>query len=222
MKRPLPATGSVEIAPSILAADFSRLGEHVRLVEPHVRILHIDIMDGHFVPNLSMGPPVVAKIRPHSDLFFDVHLMISDPVKYAEPFVKAGADGITFHLEAVADPAAVVEQLRGLGVAVGISIKPGTAVSGLAGCVGLVDMVLLMTVEPGFGGQSFIPESLERAAELKKLLRPDQRLEVDGGIDPETTGAIVRAGADTLVAGSAIFAQADPVAALRQIQAAAG
>jgi ribulose-phosphate 3-epimerase len=211
--RLLPPAGNVEIAPSILSADFSRLAWDVARIEPEVRILHIDIMDGHFVPNLTIGPVVVKKLRSHSRLFFDVHLMISDPAKYAPEFVKAGADGVTFHLEAVEDPQAIIRQLRKLNVAVGISIKPKTPVESLQAVVAEVDMVLLMTVEPGFGGQSFLPESPDRCRQLRKMLRPDQRLQVDGGINSQTAGVIVRAGADTLVAGNSVFADPDPAAA---------
>ncbi len=217
----LPATGTVEIAPSILSADFSRLTAHISEVAPAIKILHLDVMDGHFVPNISFGPGTIQAIRPHSDLFFDTHLMISDPVKYAPEFVKAGSDLITFHLEAVDDAGAMIRQLRDLDTGVGVSIKPGTAVESLEGIIGDVDMVLLMTVEPGFGGQSFIPESIERCQKLKAMLRKDQRLEVDGGISSSTTADIVAAGADTLVAGNAVFAQSDPVAAIQAILQAA-
>lgn len=206
------------MAPSILSADFSRLADHVRQIAGLVRILHLDIMDGHFVPNLTIGPVVVKKLRSHFELFFDVHLMITDPATYAPEFIQAGADGITFHLEAVRDPAAIIRQLRQLEVAVGVSIKPGTPVEALKPIVGDVDMVLLMTVEPGFGGQSFLPESPARCRQLRSMLRADQRLQVDGGIDLKTTPMITAAGADTLVAGNAIFAQADPAAAVRALQ----
>jgi ribulose-phosphate 3-epimerase len=220
MVRTLPATGTIEIAPSILSADFSRLGAHIAQVSGEVRILHLDIMDGHFVPNLTIGPVVVKSLRKCSELFYDTHLMIADPLKYAGEFVKAGSDGITFHLEAVSDPWAAVRELRKLKTAVGVSIKPKTPVEALAGIIGEVDMVLLMTVEPGFGGQSFLPESPERCRELKGMLRPDQRLEVDGGIDARTAPVIVAAGADTLVAGNAVFGAADPGAAVRAIREA--
>ena len=205
------------MAPSILSADFSRLAEHIGQVGDRVRILHLDVMDGHFVPNITFGPVVVSKIRAHSDLFFDTHLMITDPVKFAPEFVKAGADGITFHLEAVRDGGAMISQLRELGVAVGVSIKPKTPVAVLKPIIAEVDMVLLMSVEPGFGAQAFIPESLERCRQIRQMLRADQRLEVDGGVNCDTAGAIVAAGADTLVAGSAIFGQADPAAAVDEI-----
>jgi len=209
------------MAPSILSADFSRLGEHIREVVGEAGLLHLDIMDGHFVPNITIGPVVVKKIRRVCDLFFDTHLMISDAATYAPQFVQAGSDGITFHLEAVADPKALIRQLRDLGVSVGVSIKPGTPVGELDSIIELVDMVLLMTVEPGFGGQSFLPESPQRCRELRGMLREDQRLEVDGGIDVETAPVIVEAGADTLVAGNAIFGQEAPAEAARAIRQAA-
>ena len=215
----LPPTGTIEVAPSILSADFSSLAADIARVEPEVNMLHVDVMDGHFVPNITIGPLVVKAIRPHSDLFFDVHLMISDPVKYSTEYVKAGANGITFHLEAVDDAAAVIKHIRSLDAAVGVSIKPGTPVSDLKPIIADVDMVLLMTVEPGFGGQSFMPESIDRCKELKAMLRDDQRLEVDGGIYPGTTAPqIIAAGADTLVAGNAVFGSDDPVAAIKGLQ----
>ena len=219
----LAKAGTIEIAPSILSADFSRLAEHISQIVSQVRILHLDIMDGHFVPNITIGPVVVKWLRSHFDLFFDTHLMITDPAKYAPEFVRAGADGITFHAEAVSDAPAMIRQLRDLQVSVGISIKPKTPVEILEPIINDVDMVLLMTVEPGFGGQSFLPESPSRCRELKKMLRPDQRLEVDGGINTKTAPIIVEAGADTLVAGNSIFAQDDPSAAVKAIyEAAAG
>lgn len=215
----LPKTGTIEVAPSILSADFANLGRDIAMVEPAVNILHIDVMDGHFVPNITIGPLVVKSIRPHSKLFFDVHLMISDAPQYAPQYVKAGADGITFHLEAVADPAGFIADMRKLGVSVGVSIKPGTSVEALKPIIADVDMVLLMTVEPGFGGQKFMLESLDRCRKIKAMLRPGQRLEVDGGIYPATTcPEIVAAGADTLVAGNAIFANPDPLGVIKLLQ----
>jgi ribulose-phosphate 3-epimerase len=217
----LPPTGTIEIAPSILSADFSRLGEHILQVAGAVKMIHLDIMDGHFVPNITIGPVVLRKIRPICNLFFDTHLMITDPARYAPEFIQAGADGITFHLEAVDDPETIIKQLRDLSVAVGISIKPKTPVAALEPIIEKVDMVLLMTVEPGFGGQSFLPDSPQRCRELKQMLRPDQRLEVDGGIDPTTAPIITQAGADTLVAGNAIFAQDHPARQVKTILNAA-
>jgi len=213
----LPPTGSIEIAPSILSADFSRLASHIAEIEAEVTMLHLDVMDGHFVPNITFGPGLVKWIRPKSKLFFDTHLMISDPIKYAPEFIKAGSDFITFHLEIESDLMDVINTIRDHGAGVGISIKPKTPVESLEAVIGEVDMVLLMTVEPGFGGQSFIPESVERCEQLKKMLRPDQRLEVDGGIDADTAPLITVAGADALVAGNAIFAQSSPTEAIGKI-----
>lgn len=218
MKIPLPSSGTIEVAPSILSADFSSLARDIAVVEPEVNILHIDIMDGHFVPNITIGPLVVKAIRPHSKLFFDVHLMISNPYQYAPQYINAGADGITFHIETTPDPNDFIKAMRELGVSVGVSIKPKTPVAVLEPIIHEVDMVLLMTVEPGFGGQKFIPESLERCRAIRSMLKPHQRLEVDGGIYPGTTAPeIVEAGADTLVAGNAIFSAADPVSVIRQL-----
>jgi len=217
----LPPTGTIEIAPSILSADFARLAEDIGRVVSLVKMIHIDVMDGHLVPNITIGPVVVKKLRPHFDVFFDTHLMITDAAQYAPAFAEAGSDGITFHLEAVSDPKEIIKQLRRLNVSVGISIKPKTPIKSLTPVIELVDMVLLMSVEPGFGGQDFMPDSIPRCRELKKMLRPDQRLEVDGGIGPATAGLITRAGGDTLVAGNAIFAQSDPAAATKAIYRAA-
>ena len=220
MKIQLPSNGTIEVSPSILSADFAYLARDIAVVEPEVKMLHLDIMDGHFVPNITIGPLVVKAIRPHSKLFFDTHLMISDPVQYAPQYVKAGADGITFHMETVSDPSGFIKMMRDLGVSVGVSIKPKTPVSVLESIIADVDMVLLMTVEPGFGGQKFIPESLERCRAIRSMLRADQRLEVDGGIYPGTTAPeIVAAGADTLVSGNAIFAAVDPIAVIKQLSA---
>lgn len=219
--RKLPAAGTIEVAPSILSADFSRLGEQILQVAGEVKMLHLDIMDGNFVPNITIGPVVIRKIRPVCDLFFDTHLMVVDAAKYAPEFIKAGADGITFHLEAVDDPKSFIGQLRDLGVSVGVSIKPQTPVTTLAPVIDEVDMVLLMTVDPGFGGQRFLLDSPERCRELRQMLRADQRLEVDGGIDPATAPIITQAGADTLVAGNYIYTHDDPAEAVKILLGAA-
>ncbi|MBN2210517.1 MAG: ribulose-phosphate 3-epimerase [Sedimentisphaerales bacterium] len=222
MSNYLPKPGTIEICPSILSADFAHLADHVAQVANEIRILHLDVMDGHFVPNLTFGPVLVKWLRGcFPKLFFDAHLMITDAPQYAPQFVKAGADGITFHLEAVNDPHAMIRQIRQLNVAAGVSIKPGTPVQALSPIIADVDMVLLMSVEPGFGGQGFLPQSIERCRELKKMLRKDQWLQVDGGIDPTTTPLITAAGADMLVAGSAVFGRPDPAAACRTIRDAA-
>lgn len=208
----------VRIAPSLLAADFARLAEEVARVEAGgAEILHLDIMDGHFVPNLSFGIPVIRKLRPRTRLYFDTHLMITEPARYAEAFVDAGSNHLTFHVE-VAQPAPeVIERIRSLGASVGITLNPGTPVAAIRPVVDQVDLVLVMSVWPGFGGQTFIPESLDRAREVRTWLRPDQRLEMDGGIGRDTIQAAARAGVDTFVAGTAVFGQADPAAAMNEL-----
>lgn len=213
------ARPTIRMAPSLLSADFSRLAEDVATVErAGAEVLHLDVMDGHFVPNISFGVPVIAKLRPVSKMFFDAHLMIADPMKYAEPFVKAGSDLLTFHIEVADEPMKVIEHIRSLGCRVGISLNPGTEVSAITSVVEAVDLVLVMSVWPGFGGQEFIESALGKIEQLRGMLKPHQRLEVDGGIGPSTIEKVVAAGADTLVAGSAIFGQADPAAAMNELQ----
>ena len=200
----------IRVAPSLLSADFGRVGEQLRQIEAAgVEVLHLDVMDGHFVPNISIGVPVVASLRSQTDLIFDTHLMITDPIQYAEPFAKAGADLITFHIEVVDDPKAVVDHIRALGVGVGVSLNPGTDVDAILPIVSDVDLVLVMSVWPGFGGQAFIEDVLPKVRAIRERLRPEQRLEIDGGIGPKTVGLAVAAGADMLVAGSAVFGQPD-------------
>lgn len=197
------------VSPSILASDFSRLGEDVKRVEDAgCDMLHLDIMDGHFVPNLTFGPPLVSSIRKHSNLLFDTHLMLTNPLKYIKPFAEAGADSITFHVESENDPREVISAIREEGCSVGISVKPGTPASALEQYIELVDMVLVMTVEPGFGGQSFMPDMIPKVAEIFAMFReknPEGFIEVDGGIDARTAPEIIRAGASVLVAGTAVF-----------------
>lgn len=199
-----------------------RLAEAIRAVEAAgVEWLHLDVMDGHFVPNLSIGVPVVAGIRKHTRLFLDTHLMITDPGRYAPAFVKAGADAITFHIEVAPQPTELIRQIRDLGVKVGVSLNPDCPVERVLDVVPLVDIVLVMTVFPGFGGQSFMSECLPKIETLAKRLRPDQWLEVDGGINLDTAALATRAGADTLVVGSAVFRKGDPAANVRAILEAA-
>ncbi len=212
------ATPGIRIAPSLLAADFAKLRESLDgIAAAGEKVLHLDVMDGHFVPNISYGAPVIESLRPHTDMFFDAHLMIEEPQRYAEDFVKAGCDHITFHIEAVKDALAVIKHIRGLGVSVGVCLNPTTGIDTIEGVLDRVDMVLVMSVWPGFGGQSFIPDVLPKIRELKKRLGAHQRLEIDGGISPKTIAAAAEAGADTFVAGTAVFRQEDPVAAIRHL-----
>ena len=207
------------MAPSILAADFARLAEAVAVVErAGAELVHLDVMDGHFVPNITFGPPLVAALRTATKLFFDVHLMIEEPLRYAEAFVKAGSNLLTFHIEVDDHPRRLIEHIRGLGAAVGVSLNPDTPAASVEEILPDVDLVLVMSVWPGFGGQSFMPQVLPKIEELRRRLRPDQRLEVDGGIDPDTVASVVRAGADTLVAGSAVFHAASPAAAMNELK----
>jgi ribulose-phosphate 3-epimerase len=178
-------------------------------------------MDGHFVPNISFGPAVCAAARRSTTAFLDAHLMISEPLRYAPMFAKAGVDNITFHVEAVSDPAAAAKQIRGLGVShVGITLRPGTPAESVFPALDHVDLVLIMSVEPGFGGQKFMPDQLIKAEAIKKRLRSNQRLEIDGGIHVETIRQAHDAGVDWFVIGSAIFDPADRAAAIRQLRRA--
>ena len=219
----LPKAGTIEIAPSILSADFAKLADEINVIESAgVNIVHLDVMDGHFVPNITIGPPVIAKLRKYSKLVFDSHLMISEPAKYAERFVDAGANHITFHIEVVDEPEKLIEKLHELGVSAGICLNPETPVEAVEAVAPLCDMVLVMTVHPGFGGQEFIPEAAKKISRIREIVGTEVRVEVDGGIGPETAGIVVSYGADTLVAGNAIFAKTDRKAAIRAIAEAAG
>lgn len=214
----LPKTGTIEIAPSILSADFANLAEEIRQVAAAgVKMVHLDVMDGHFVPNITFGPPVVAKLRKHSDLFFDTHLMITDPEKYAPEFVKAGSNHISFHIEATQNPEKLIDKLHEMGVTAGVTVNPETPLETIEKVAPLCDMILVMTVHPGFGGQSFIGEAAKKCIRLRQIVGPDIRIEVDGGIDPKTTPTVVSYGADTLVAGNAVFGKPDRAAAIKAI-----
>lgn len=212
----------IRIAPSLLSADFARLHEEIARIEAGgADVLHLDIMDGHFVPNISFGVPVVEKIRPASKLFFDTHLMIAEPARYAKPFATAGADLITFHIEVKDEPRRAIDAIREAGALVGVSVKPKTPAEAIFDIISLVDLVLVMTVEPGFGGQRYMADQESKIAAIKPRLRADQRLEVDGGIDAQTAARAATAGADTFVAGTSIFGRPDPVAAMNAIREAA-
>jgi len=210
------------VAPSILSADFGRLADEVAAVTPAVPWLHVDVMDGHFVPNLTIGPDVVRHLRRYSDLFFDTHLMVTDPRTYGPAFVQAGSDSVTFHPETDDDPCGLIDLLHEQGAKVGIAVNPANPLDGLEPLLEKADLLLCMTVVPGFGGQSFMDDVLgkvERAAAWRDAHGAGFRLEVDGGIKVGTACRAAAAGADTFVAGSAVFNAADRPAAVSAILA---
>ncbi len=221
MNKPMPSPGTIEIAPSILSADFATLADEIaQVTSAGVKMLHLDVMDGHFVPNITIGPPVIAKLRKHSELFFDSHLMISEPAKYIDSFAKAGVNNITFHIEVTDEPERIIDRIHELGCTAGITLNPETSVESVRRIAPLCDMVLVMTVHPGFGGQSFMDDAARKVIAVREIVGPNIRIEVDGGIDPETTPIVVSYGADTLVAGNAIFGRPDRRAAIEAIRKA--
>lgn len=218
-----PCMDRVKIAPSLLAADFSNLAEEVRLVEPHVDMLHLDIMDGHFVPNISFGMPVIQSLRGHSELVFDCHLMTTNPDVYLEELKAAGGDLAMIHIEAVTDPTGAAGAARKVGLGFGLVLNPPTPFAAIEPFIELTDMVLIMSVHPGFGGQTFIPEVLDKTEAARKWV--DEHglavdIQIDGGINPETARLAGQAGANVFVAGTAIFRADDPVAAIKRLRTA--
>jgi ribulose-phosphate 3-epimerase len=214
----LPKAGTIEIAPSILSADFANLASEIAEVESAgVKMIHLDVMDGHFVPNITIGPVVISKLRRCSKLVFDTHLMITDPEKYAEKFVAAGSNHITFHIETVDKPKKFVDYLHGLGVTAGVTLNPETDVESIKEVCRYCEMVLVMTVHPGFGGQEFMDSAAGKCQRIRQWAGPEVRIEVDGGINATTAKAAIEYGADTLVAGHAIFSKPDRKAAIEAI-----
>jgi ribulose-phosphate 3-epimerase len=199
-------TAAPVIVPSLLLCDFGNLAAEIgKLIEASVQALHLDVMDGHFVPNLSYGPPIVAAVRRLTSLPLDVHLMISEPARYVDQFREAGADNITIHVEAVEQPKSLLEHIRSLGATAGIALNPGTPVSAIADCLDSCDLVLTMSVMPGFGGQTFQDVALEKLRQLRTRVGPEVLLEIDGGVNDSTIGQCAEAGAHLFVVGSAIF-----------------
>ena len=217
---PLDNLRGVKVAPSILAADFAALAADVVRVEPAADLLHVDCMDGHYVPNLTIGPPVVKSLRPHTQLFLDCHLMVDNPQVLLPAFADAGADGCTIHIE-LGDPRPLLDEIRALGMRTGLSFEPGTPFDAVAPYLGEIDMLLVMSVHTGFGGQPFIPEVLDKVRAARRAIDEQGlacEIEIDGGINVDTAPAAAEAGVVILVAGSGIFGADDPLAAARAIR----
>lgn len=218
----LHSAQKVLIAPSILSADFSYLAKEIQEVEKAgADWIHVDVMDGHFVPNLTIGPVIVKWIRKITPLFFDVHLMIDEPQKYADEFIKAGADNITFHIESTPNPENLIHQIKNQNKKVGLSVRPKTSLSAILPYLAQIDLALIMTVEPGFGGQKFMADMMPKVRELKEYITKNNlkcRIEIDGGINAETAPLTVQEGADILVAGNSIFSEKNRAEALQKIR----
>ena len=212
------------IAPSMLKCDFGNLHRELEMLDAaNSRLMHLDVMDGHFVPNLSYGPMVIERMRPLTETPFDAHLMISDPDKYLDEYIRAGCEAITFHLEAVPQPEALLTKIRRKNVVAGLAINPGTPFSAAEPFLKFCDLFLVMSVNPGFGGQSFIQRTFDKIQRLDKLRRDNQKpflIQVDGGVGLSNAQELVRVGADVLVAGNAVFKAEDPLAAIQAIQEA--
>lgn len=211
------SNGDILISPSLLAADFCQLGSQIaEVATAGAELLHLDVMDGKMVPNISFGVPVIESLRGKSELLFDVHLMIDRPLFYAEKFVKAGADHVTFHIESSDDPAETIKEIHRLGVTAGMSLKPGTPAEALFPYLDDLELILVMTVEPGFGGQSFMPDQVAKIAAFKQEIArrgKNIHIEVDGGIGAKTAPAVLEAGANILVAGTSVFRHPEGMAA---------
>ena len=212
----------MQIAPSMLASDFSRLGEETRrMAQSGADMIHLDVMDGNFVPNITFGAPVIQAIRPCTDVFFDVHLMIREPLRYLADFARAGADGITFHVESEGDPEEIIEKIHAAGCRAAASLKPATPAERLYPYLKSLDMVLVMTVEPGFGGQSFQAPMLEKVKLLKEQARRQSKellVQIDGGVNLDTIGQAALAGVDVCVAGTGVFKAPDAAQAIRALK----
>jgi ribulose-phosphate 3-epimerase len=207
------------IAPSILKVDFADLAEEVRRLEAaDAKLLHWDVMDGNFVPNLSYGAMVISSLRKRTELFFDAHLMIADPAKYVDEYLAAGCDSVTIHIEAAPEPAEILNRIRDAGAHAGLAINPHTPFSRIEPWLDLCDLVLVMSVQPGFGGQKFMPDVLDKVSTIRERIAPSVRLSIDGGIGSTTIAAAAAAGARLFVAGSAIFDAGDYAVAMRQLE----